>query len=179
MVCDYLDCGVVVMKILKSKQEENRIRQLERDVADLKKEDTELKNNKTVHLDNEQVESILKDLTSRIELSTNRIVDKSQKPITTSDKSERPDVFSFAIKCTIASFFFVAAIAVYYALCNAWDRLWNAGWENRVSLFIMAIAGVDCVFLGIDIFLEKDRNYIISLFSALVALVALVVTLVK
>lgn len=167
------------MKILKSKQEENRIRQLERDVADLKKENAELRNNKTVHLDNEQVESILKNLTSRIEWSTNRIVDEAQKPITTSDKSKRPDGFSFAIKCTIACFFFVAAIAVYYALYNVWDKFWNAGWANRVSLFIMVIAGIDCIFLGIDIFLEKDRNYIISLFSALVALVALVVTLVK
>ena len=43
----------------------------------------------------------------------------------------------------------------------------------------MCVIVVDCIILGIDIFKEKDRNYIISLFSALVALVALVVTLLK
>lgn len=43
----------------------------------------------------------------------------------------------------------------------------------------MLVIVVDCIILGIDIFKEKDRNYIISLFSALVALVALIVTLLK
>ena len=33
------------------------------------------------------------------------------------------------------------------------------------------------VVLGIDIWREKDRNYLISIFSSLVALVALVITL--
>ena len=33
------------------------------------------------------------------------------------------------------------------------------------------------VVLGVDIWREKDRNYLISIFSSLVALVALVITL--
>lgn len=46
-----------------------------------------------------------------------------------------------------------------------------------MALFVVAIAGFDCFILGIEIFREKDRNYIVSIFSALVALAALVVTL--
>lgn len=43
----------------------------------------------------------------------------------------------------------------------------------------MCVIVFDCIVLGFDIIKEKDRNYIISLFSALVALVALVATLLK
>ena len=52
-------------------------------------------------------------------------------------------------------------------------------WGHRIALFIVAIADFDCLLLGIEILKEKDRNYIVALFSALVALVALIVTLVK
>lgn len=135
---------------------------------------------KTIRLDDEQVESILDSMTQRIEWSTNRIIDESQKPIAiqTNEKTQQ-DGFSFAIKWSIASFFFIVTLVIGYWLYRIWVNYWGTSWGHRIALFIVAMVGCNCFLLGIDILKEKDRNYIIALFSALVALVALIVTLVK
>ncbi|MBN2913134.1 MAG: hypothetical protein JTJ16_02305 [Ruminococcaceae bacterium] len=163
----------------KSDRKENRIRQLEKELSEQKKKTIELQKQKTIRLDDDQVEGFLDDLTQRIEWSTNRIVDESPKTIVQSNKNIPQDGFSFIIKLVIASFFFVTTVAIGCLLYNVWNDFWSNGWINRIALFVVAISGFDCLFLCIEILREKDRNYIISLFSALVALVALIVTLVK
>lgn len=163
----------------KSDRKENRIHQLEKELAEQKKKNAELQKQKTIRLDDEQVEGFLDDLTQRIVWSTNRIVDESPKTIVQSNKNIPQDGFSFVIKLVIASFFFVTTVAIFCLLYNVWNDFWSNGWINRIALFVVAISGFDCLFLCIEILREKDRNYIISLFSALVALVALIVTLVK
>lgn len=163
----------------KSDRKENRIRQLEKELSEQKKKTIELQKQKTIRLDDDQVEGFLDDLTQRIEWSTNRIVDESPKTIVQSNKNIPQDGFSFIIKLVIASFFFVTTVAIGCLLYNVWNDFWSNGWINRMALFVVAISGFDCLFLCIEILREKDRNYIISLFSALVALVALIVTLVK
>lgn len=164
----------------KSDRKENRIHQLKKELAEQKKKNAELQKQKTIRLDDEQVEAILDSLTQCAEWSTNRIIDESQKPIVIqTDEKTHQDVFSFVIKWSIASFFFVTTVAIGCLLYNVWNDFWSNGWINRIALFVVAISGFDCLFLGIEILREKDRNYIISLFSALVALVALIVTLVK
>lgn len=163
----------------KSDRKENRIRQLEKELSEQKKKTIELQKQKTIRLDDDQVEGFLDDLTQRIEWSTNRIVDESPKTIVQSNKNIPQDGFSFIIKLVIAGFFFVTTVAIGCLLYNVWNDFWSNGWINRIALFVVAISGFDCLFLCIEILREKDRNYIISLFSALVALVALIVTLVK
>jgi len=49
----------------------------------------------------------------------------------------------------------------------------------QFAVVMMGILGFDCIILGVEVLREKDRNYIVALFSALVSLVALIVTLVK
>lgn len=163
----------------KSERKENRLQQLEKELAKQKKKTIELQKQKTIRLDDDQVEGFLDDLTQRIEWSTNRIVDESPKTIVQSNKNIPQDGFSFIIKLVIASFFFVTTVAIGCLLYNVWNEFWSNGWINRIALFVVAISGFGCLFLGIEILREKDRNYIISLFSALVALVALIVALIK
>lgn len=167
-------------KASKAERKEDRIQDLERENANLKKKNAKLQQQKTVTLNQEQLQKILDELTHLTEWSTNRIVDETPRSITVKSQ-ERPknDGFSYFIKCSIAISLFIIAAAIAYTLYNMWGDFWNTGWANRAALFIVAIAGFDCAELGIEILKEKDRNYIVSLFSALVALVALIVTLVK
>lgn len=163
----------------KSDRKENRIRQLEKELSEQKKKNAELQKQKTIRLDDEQVEGFLDDLTQRIEWSTNRIVDETPKTIVQSNKNIPQDGFSFVIKWSIASFFFIVTLVIGYSLYSIWGEYWGMSWWHRIALFIIVIADFDCFLLGIEILREKDRNYIISLFSALVALVALIVALIK
>ncbi len=165
-------------KLSKTERKEERIQSLERELANLKKKNAELQQQKTIRLNDEQLQSFLDDLTQRIEWSTNRIVDEAPRSIIVKpQENQKSDGFSYFIKWSIAILFFTVAIAIAYSLYSIWGEFWDTGWANRVALFIVAIAGFDCAALGIEILKEKDRNYIISLFSALVALVALIITL--
>lgn len=163
----------------KSERKEDRIQSLEREITNLKKKNAELQQQKTVRLNDEQLQGFLDELTQRIEWSTNRIVDETPRSITVESQHKTNDGFSYFMKCSIAIPFFLVTIAIAYSLYSIWGEFWNTGWANRVALFIVALAGFDCAALGIEILKEKDRNYIVSLFSALVALVALIVTLIK
>ena len=164
----------------KSERKQNRLQQLEKELAEQKKKNAELQKQKTIRLDDEQVEGFLDDLTQRIEWSTNHIVDETPRSIIVKpQENQKSDGFSYFIKWSIAILFFTVAIAIVYSLYSIWGEFWDTGWANRIALFVVAISGFDCLFLGIEILREKDRNYIISLFSALVALVALIVALIK
>ncbi len=167
-------------KISKSERKDNRIQKLEQELAKLKKKNAEIQQQKTVRLNDEQLQDFLDELTKLIEWSTNRIVDETPRSITDkSQKCQKIDGFSYMIKWLIAIPFFIVTLAIAYLLYSFGGELWNTGWANRVTLFFVAIAGFDCAALGIEILKEKDRNYVVSLFSALVALVALIVTLIK
>lgn len=164
----------------KAEQNEERIQRLERELTEQKKKNTELQQQKTIRLNDEQLQGFLDDLTQRIEWSTNKIIDEMPKTAIIHTTEKQPeDGISTVIKWIIASLFFIVTIAIGYSLYSVWREFWNAGWINRVALFIVAFAGFSCLMLAVEIIREKDRNYIISLFSALVALVALIVTLIK
>ena len=157
----------------KSERQEDRLQQLEMQLAEQKKKNAELQKQKTIRLDDEQVESILDSLTQRIEWSTNRIVDSIEH------RRNNVDSFSYFLKWIIAVPFFLLVISTIYFLFTVGRQYWAEGWSQRFALIFVAIAGFDCFILGIEILKEKDRNYVVALFSALVALVALIVTLVK
>lgn len=167
-------------KSSKSERKDNRIQFLERENAKLKKKNEELSTQKVISLNEEQVKNFLDELTGRIEWSTNRIVDEQAKPVViTQESNSRNDGFSFVLKCLIGVPFFAIAIAIIYSLCTVWGEYWNTGLASRVALFVVALISFDCIVLGVEIFREKDRNYLVSLFSGLVSLVALIVALVK
>ena len=162
----------------KSERKEDRIQQLEKEIVNLKKKNSELQQQKTVRLDVEQLQCFLDDLTQRIEWSTNRIVDETPRTtVVHSDDAPRNDGLSFIMKWLVAMPFFVVVIAIACSLRIAWGEFWGAGWSYRIALFIIIIAGFDCFVLGIEVLKEKDRNYIVSIFSAVVAIVALIVSL--
>lgn len=164
----------------KTERKEDRVQILERELTNAKKKNAELQQQKTVLLNDTQLENFLDELTERIEWSTNRIVDEMPRSITIKSQEEQEnDGFSTILKWMIGIPFFVFAISFGYALYNHWGEFWDLGCEHRILLFVVAIAIFDCIALGIEIIREKDRNYVVSLFSAIVALVALIVSLVK
>ena len=164
----------------KSERKEDHIQSLEKELAKQKRINAELRQQKTVRLNDEQLQDFLDDLTQRIEWSTNRIVDETPKTtMVHATENQRNDGFSFIIKWIVASLFFAVSITIVYSLYSIWGEFWSAGWTNRIALFIVAVVSFDCFILSIEIIKEKDRNYIIALFSALVAFVALIVTLIK
>ncbi len=172
----------MMSKPSKSERKEDRLQQLERQLAEQKKKNAELQKQKTIRLDDEQVESILDNLTQRIECSINRAVGEKPHPILIDPIEQRKgdiDGFSHFLKWIIAVPFFLLAISIIYFLFTKGGQYWAEGWAQRFALIFVAITGFDCFLLGIEILKEKDRNYIVALFSALVALVALIVTLVK
>lgn len=167
-------------KYSKSERKEDRIQSLEREITNLKKRNAELQQQKTVRLNEEQLERFLNEITKRMEWSTNKIIDETPRTtIVHSGNMKKDDGISFLMKCLISILFFAVAIAIIYSLNSIWGELWSAGLKNRIALVIVAIASFDCFALGIEILKERDRNYIVSIFSALVALVALIVALVK
>ena len=164
----------------KSERKEEKIQQLEREIVNLKRKNLELQQQKTVRLNDAQLQGFLDDLTQRIEWATNRIVDETPRTtVMHSNDAPYNDGLSFFMKWLIAITFFSVTVAIAYTLYDTWKEFWNSGWTNRISLFVVGIAGFDCLALGIEILKEKDRNYIVSIFSALVAIVALIVSLVK
>lgn len=167
-------------KSSKLKRKEERFQQLERELSMIKKKNAELQQQKTVCINDQQVQKFLDEVTERVEWSTNRIVDEIPHSVTIkSQDSQLSDGFSVMLKSIIGITFISISIVIAYSLINLWGQFWSEGWATKISLIIIAIADIDCLILGIEVFKEKDRNYIVSLFSALIALVALIVALIK
>lgn len=167
------------MKDSKARRKKNRIRQLEKKVAEQKKDKTQ-KEIQTVHMDEVQIDEFLKALTERVEWSTNRIVDEQPRPIIVErDKTHELGGVATLLKWSIGVLFFIAATLIVHFLCTAWNQYWAEGWTKIAILIIGIIAAIDCGGLGIEICREKDRDYIVALFSGFVALTALVVALTK
>lgn len=166
----------------KSERKEERIQMLEKENSNLKKKNAELMRKTTVSLDEEQLKHFMNELTERIEWSTNRIVDETPKSVTVfqaDTAKQSDDGFAYFIKWIIAIPFFAVAVLSSYFLFSNWSTYWSIDWTNRFALIFTGIIVFDSACLGVEILREKDRNYIISLFSALVALVALIVSLVR
>lgn len=133
----------------------------------------------TVRLDSKQEKRLLEDLTDRIEWSTNRIVDETKPRYIATNTKEQSDGFSLFLKLTIGIPIIFFGIVVFYHLFKTGATYWSQDNISKFALVIMGILGFDCILLGIEVLREKDRNYIVALFSALVSLVALIVALVK
>lgn len=162
----------------KSERKEDRVQELERELAQTKKKLAEQQ--KSVRLDDLQLKESIDELTECISWATNRIVDESRpKYIPVMNNSTTNSSFSLLLKLIIGLPMFLMVGAVALFLWNSGAEYWVQGSTMRLALVILGIVGIDCLYLGIEIFREKDRNYVVALFSALVSLVALIVALVK
>ena len=135
---------------------------------------------KTMHLDDTQLREYIDEMTQRIEWSTNRIVDES-RPAYVAVRAQNSSAggFPWLLKCTIGIPIMLVGFGILVFMWRSAGLYWIQGWSMRLALIFLGITAFDCLCLGVEIFREKDRNYIIALFSALVSLVALIVTLVK
>ena len=133
----------------------------------------------TVRLDAEQENRLLDELTQRVEWSTNRIVDEMKPHYIVNTPQKKNDGFSLLIKCIIGIPILIFGAAIACFLYQNAATYWQQGFSTQFAVVMIGILGFDCIVLGIEVLREKDRNYIVALFSALVSLVALIVALVK
>lgn len=133
----------------------------------------------TVRLDAEQKNRLLDELTQRMEWSTNRIVDEVKPHYIVNAPENKSDGFSLLIKCIIGIPILIFGAAIIFYLYKNAVEYWEQGFSMQFAVVMMGVLGFDCIVLGVEVLREKDRNYIVALFSALVSLVALIVTLVK
>ena len=166
------------LKREKNKREGERILLLETELKHVKEKLDE--QNKNVHLDEAQLNKFLDELTHRVEWSTNRIVDEtSPRHVIVQDTSSKQDGVSELIKFAIASLIIAVGIGIFTVMFQSIKLFWTQGWDARFVIFFSGVVAIVCLCLGVEIFREKDRNYIISLFSALVSLTALIVSVIN
>lgn len=166
----------------KSTRKDDKLQQLERELAAQKKKNAELQKQKTIRLDDEQLESIFNRLEQDIEWSTNRVVDEMPRYVTTPRFGERKNnsgFFSLILRIIIALIFFVLSFSIIWVILTYRKQYWSEGLAQRFALIVVAMVGICCFILGVEMLKEKDRNYVVAVFSALVAVVALIVAFVK
>lgn len=128
----------------------------------------------TVRLDSKQQKQILDDLTQRIEWSTNRIIDEAT-PAPQIVPQKKTDAFSILVKVLLCGLFVGFGILGFITIINNWSTVCVGGFANIVAIGTVFVICLACIIIGVDIWREKDRNFLIALFSALVSLVALIV----
>lgn len=151
----------------KTKQKEKRIQQLEQEVAELKAVVSSQRG--TVRIDENQLEGFLNDLTARVEWSTNRIIDESETKYVVStnnlNKDSDENALSSALKYLMGVLFLEVFDVLFVGLTNMWRQHWTAGWGSRLAFIAMVAMAVDCFLVGIAIFQEKDKSFIVAFFQ--------------
>lgn len=132
----------------------------------------------TVRLDSEQEKRLIDELAQRIEWSTNRVIDEAKPRYIVSTPEKNRDGFSFLIKCIIGIPILIFGVAIACFLYQNAATYWQQGISTQFAVVMMGLLSFDCIVLAIEVLREKDRNYIVALFSALVSLVALIVALI-
>ena len=157
-------------------KQEQRIKQLENEVEDLKRALEQ--QTKTVQFDEQQIEKILAKITNEIDISTNKICDEVNQAVK-SIREPKTDEISEFIKMLLGTLLIAVAISIVIFIFIDWARFLNNGLVGIIYLVVHVIYSCIFITMGRILFKEKDRNYIVSLFSAVVALTALFVTLYK
>lgn len=160
-----------VHKIWRKKYE---IQQLKKELAEEREKVAALQQQQTVKLDEKQVQDFLDELSDRID----RITYENKTRVVITDKTKM-DGFSSLIKIFLGVFLILFSILGFVWLIFSGASFGSGTLSDKIALIIMFFIPIDALILGIEILKEKDRNFIIALFSALVALAALIVALVK
>ena len=164
----------------KAERKTERIEDLEMQLIEEKKKSKDAQ--KTIRLDDEQIEYVLDQITKRVEWQTRTMSEEIREKkmivnVNTGNKTKW-DAFSKVLRWLLSVLFFGFGVVMIAGLLSQWQSLWT-GWAEKTAVILTGVIGVVCVLIGIDIHNEKDRNYLVALFSALVALVALIVALIK
>lgn len=130
-----------------------------------------------VHLDDVQMQLLINAVSQSINQSSRKTVDELSK-VLVKEKAQRNDFFSLLVKVVLFATFFCFGVLIIGATILKWNDLWIGGLQN-LAVVILLIYSIVFIVLSVDIWFEKERNYLISIFSALVAFVALVITLFK
>lgn len=136
------------------------------------------KNILEVHLSDKQFDQLIDELSQRCEWSTNRIIEETKHRPQLLVQNKKKDIASSILQIAMAAVFFGVGLCVISTIILNWNLYWTGGAKNVATLCVFFVGVISCA-CGIDLFFEKDRSYVVSLFSALVALVALIVVLLK
>jgi len=131
----------------------------------------------TVKLDEEQmhfIAELLYDMRDSIE-------DISVEPQTQSSDEADLHAPSIIMRSVLATFFCMISVALVYGLVVSWHVV--VAKNSLLTAILMAIflgiIAISSIVIGLSIGKESSKTYIVSLFSAVVALVALVVAFIK
>lgn len=163
-------------KKAKCNEQEQRIQQLEQEVEDLKRE---LENqDRVIKFDEQQIEKYFDKITNKLDVSTDRLCEEVNLVVKSMKEPKTDEIANF-LKLIIAGLSAIVSISIIIYIYNAWKLYWNNGCSGWYWLFVHISYCIAFCLLACEIFKEKDRSYIVSLFSAVVALAALFVTLYK
>ena len=143
-----------------------------------KKESNQKKDTLTVQVTGEQIKLLFDEMLHNCEWSTNKIIDEigRRPPIVVRDVKK--DTFSTVLRFVLAGLFFLFGVGLIGTVLHNWSHFWIGGANNIAVVCVLFVGAISCS-CGVDLYHEKDRNYIVSLFSAIVSLVALVVVIIK
>lgn len=136
--------------------------------------------NESVKLNDKQLELVLKEIRSMHE-NQNDQINKSLKEIGDLNliQNKVSDNFSRIVRWTMFSLFIVIGIILTLGVLINICTLLSPNIFNNIAVIILLILGIILIILGFSIIKIDDRNYLISVFSAIVALAALIVAIYK
>lgn len=94
-------------------------------------------------------------------------------------KEEINDGFSRFVRWLLTVLFCGFGSFLIFEIIISIKAIWKNSFINDLAVIILIFISVCCIALGICIHRIKNRNYLISVFSTLVALTALIVALIK
>lgn len=162
------------LKLYKS----SKIKSLEQEILSLKVKVEELQQQKHVYLDEDQTKKFLNDLSDLMEEKTEKII-KSAPETVNLKKEQINDGISWIMKWSIGLALIFLSICAICGSFSVYNQMDISGWYKVIAIIIFVVSAFDFLVLGIGIIREKDRDYIVALFSAIVALAALVIALFK
>lgn len=113
--------------------------------------------------------------------NTNQTVKSSIAPMAKTPalkNHHKETLFSEAARVILSLLFIVFGVLLANEILLNWSAYWNASTKGIGAIILLADS-IGCIVLGVSLWWEKDRNYIMSIYSALVAFASLVVTMVK
>ena len=104
------------------------------------------------------------------------VIQMSKTPVSQNENKET--FFSEAVKFVLGLLFVGFGVLLAIGIIGNWCSFWTT-FTQGISAIILLADSISCIVLGVSLWREKDRNYIMSVFSALVALASMVVAIVK
>ena len=133
-----------------------------------------------VQFNEKQLKFILNEI-KLIHENQNEQINESLKAINdyNLEQNKIKDIFSRIVRWTMFSLFIVVGLMLCIGAISLLPSIWNDDFFNNSAIVILIVLGIILIILGISIIKINDRNYLISVFSSIVALAALIVSIIK